>query len=103
MEQRLLRKATGRCAGRAQHIRPFHCTKLHLSSRQTLQPLTVCVTHGRYTYPRRPPDEGPSEYQTIPLSKIEDFGVHAKQYYSLDISFFKSSLDSHMMDLLWNK
>lgn len=27
----------------------------------------------------RPPDEGPSEYQTIPLSKIEDFGVHAKQ------------------------
>lgn len=25
------------------------------------------------------------------------------QYYSLDISFFKSSLDSHMLDLLWNK
>lgn len=24
------------------------------------------------------PDEGPSEYQTIPLNKIEDFGVHAK-------------------------
>ncbi|GAX77055.1 hypothetical protein CEUSTIGMA_g4501.t1 [Chlamydomonas eustigma] len=57
------------------------------------------------TYPEgyRPPDEGPSEYQTIPLSKIEDFGVHASQYYSLDISFFKSSLDSHMLDLLWNK
>jgi COP9 signalosome complex subunit 5 len=51
----------------------------------------------------RPPDEGPSEYQTIPLSKIEDFGVHASQYYSLDITFFKSSLDSHMLDLLWNK
>jgi COP9 signalosome complex subunit 5 len=33
------------------------------------------------TYPEgyKPPDEGPSEYQTIPLSKIEDFGVHAKQ------------------------
>eukprot|EP00882_Tetradesmus_deserticola_P016821 GHRQ01017986.1.p1 GENE.GHRQ01017986.1~~GHRQ01017986.1.p1 ORF type:complete len:253 (+),score=79.19 GHRQ01017986.1:328-1086(+) len=32
------------------------------------------------TYPEgyKPPDEGPSEYQTIPLSKIEDFGVHAK-------------------------
>eukprot|EP00955_Chlamydomonas_euryale_P066891 359680-Chlamydomonas_euryale.AAC.2 len=57
------------------------------------------------TYPEgyRPPDEGPSEYQTIPLSKIEDFGVHAKQYYSLDVSFFKSSLDAHMLDLLWNK
>ncbi|CAG8808277.1 10421_t:CDS:2, partial [Racocetra fulgida] len=26
------------------------------------------------------PDDGPSEYQTIPLSKIEDFGVHCKQY-----------------------
>ena len=25
------------------------------------------------------------------------------QYYSLDISFFKSSLDSHLLDLLWNK
>eukprot|EP00803_Ostreobium_quekettii_P004965 evm.model.scf_3674.1 EVM.evm.TU.scf_3674.1 scf_3674:285-866(+) len=57
------------------------------------------------TYPEgyKPPDEGPSEYQTIPLSKIEDFGVHAKQYYSLDVSFFKSSLDSHILDLLWNK
>ena len=35
------------------------------------------------TYPEgyHPPDEGPSEYQTIPLSKIEDFGVHAKSYY----------------------
>lgn len=25
------------------------------------------------------------------------------QYYSLDISYFKSSLDSHLLDLLWNK
>jgi len=25
------------------------------------------------------------------------------QYYSLDISFFKSSLDGHLLDLLWNK
>ncbi|KAM5211467.1 COP9 signalosome complex subunit 5 [Hipposideros larvatus] len=32
------------------------------------------------TYPKgyKPPDEGPSEYQTIPLNKIEDFGVHCK-------------------------
>ena len=44
-----------------------------------------------------------SEYQTIPMSKIEDFGVHANQYYPLDVSFFKSSLDSHMLDMLWNK
>jgi COP9 signalosome complex subunit 5 len=25
------------------------------------------------------------------------------QYYSLDITFFKSSTDSHLLDLLWNK
>ena len=55
------------------------------------------------TYPNgyKPPDEGPSEYQTIPLSKIEDFGVHAKSYYPLDITTFKSSLDSTLLDLLW--
>ena len=37
------------------------------------------------------------------MNKIEDFGVHCKSYYSLDISYFKSDLDSHMLDLLWNK
>eukprot|EP00741_Cyanophora_paradoxa_P022163 tig00021435_g21395.t1 len=41
--------------------------------------------------------------KTIPLSKIEDFGVHCKQYYPLEISYFKSSLDTHLLDLLWNK
>ena len=41
----------------------------------------------------KPPDEEQSEYQTIPLNKIEDFGVHCKQYYSLDVSYFKSNLD----------
>ncbi|XP_078439418.1 COP9 signalosome complex subunit 5-like [Wolffia australiana] len=57
------------------------------------------------TYPQgyKPPDEPVSEYQTIPLNKIEDFGVHCKQYYSLDITYFKSSLDCHLLDLLWNK
>ena len=57
------------------------------------------------TYPKgyKPPDEGPSEYQTIPLNKIEDFGVHCKQYYPLDVSYFKSSLDHRLLDSLWNK
>ncbi|CAG8561983.1 4805_t:CDS:10 [Paraglomus brasilianum] len=57
------------------------------------------------TYPEgyKAPDEGPSEYQTIPLSKIEDFGVHCKQYYQLEISYFKSTLDTHLLELLWNK
>jgi len=57
------------------------------------------------TYPDgyKPPDETPSEYQTIPISKIEDFGVHCKQYYPIEISYFKSTLDSVLLDKLWNK
>ncbi|KAE8656654.1 COP9 signalosome complex subunit 5 [Hibiscus syriacus] len=36
------------------------------------------------TYPEGhvPQDDPVSEYQTIPLNKIEDFGVHCKQYYA---------------------
>ncbi|KAK2184721.1 hypothetical protein NP493_255g01029 [Ridgeia piscesae] len=57
------------------------------------------------TYPKgyKPPDEGPSEYQSIPLNKIEDFGVHCKSYYSLDVSYFKSVLDCKLLSSLWNK
>lgn len=44
-----------------------------------------------------------SEYQSIPLSKIEDFGVHANQYYSLEVEVFKSSLDDELLGKLWNK
>lgn len=56
------------------------------------------------TYPEgHKAEDGPSEYQSIPISKIEDFGVHCKQYYPLEVSYFKSSLDSHLLDLLWNK
>ncbi|TKR81244.1 hypothetical protein L596_015148 [Steinernema carpocapsae] len=56
------------------------------------------------TYPRgfQPSDEAPSEYQSVPLNKIEDFGVHCKQYYSLEVSYFKSSLDTKMLEALWN-
>lgn len=42
-------------------------------------------------------------YQTIPLAKAEDFGAHASRYYSLEVSHFKSSLDTHLLELLWNK
>lgn len=30
----------------------------------------------------------------------EDFGVHAKQYYPLDVTYFKSSMDNHILDML---
>lgn len=39
----------------------------------------------------------------IPSNKIEDFGVHCQQYYQLEVSYFKSSLDSKIFDSLWNK
>ncbi|OAV91058.1 hypothetical protein PTTG_03321 [Puccinia triticina 1-1 BBBD Race 1] len=53
-----------------------------------------------------PPSLGKSkddEYQSIPLSKIEDFGAHANSYYALEIEHFKSSSDSKILDLLWEK
>ncbi|KAH6724180.1 JAB1/Mov34/MPN/PAD-1 ubiquitin protease-domain-containing protein [Leptodontidium sp. MPI-SDFR-AT-0119] len=58
------------------------------------------------TYPEnyKPIDSGASDgYQTIPLAKAEDFGAHASRYYSLEVSHFKSSLDTHLLELLWNK
>ena len=33
-------------------------------------------------------------YQTIPLAKAEDFGAHASRDYSLEVTHFKSTLDS---------
>ncbi|CAL5434124.1 unnamed protein product [Camellia sinensis] len=56
------------------------------------------------TYPEgyKPADEPVSEYQTIPLNKIEEL------VYTVNILFirhhkFQSSLDCHLLDLLWNK
>ena len=50
-----------------------------------------------------PKEDAPSEYQSIPFEKIEDFGIHCKRYYPLNVSYFKSSLDSKLLDQLWNK
>lgn len=57
------------------------------------------------TYPKdyTPPTSSASEYQSIPLAKIEDFGAHANQYYQLEVEIFKSSLDEELLGLLWNK
>ncbi|KAL8837511.1 MAG: hypothetical protein Q9170_002504 [Blastenia crenularia] len=58
------------------------------------------------TYPEnyKPPNNSSGDdYQTIPLNKIADFGAHASQYYSLEVSHYKSSLDSYLLELLWNK
>lgn len=56
-----------------------------------------------YTPPNEATGGAGGEYQSIPLAKIEDFGVHASQYYPLEIEHFKSSLDAKLLDQLWNK
>lgn len=58
------------------------------------------------TFPEdyKPPSGGADDgYQTIPLAKMEDFGAHASRYYALDVTSYKSTLDSHLLELLWNK
>merc|ERR1712071_419439 len=71
---------------------------------RTISSGKVCLGAFR-TFPKgyKPPNEEPSEYQTIPLNKVEDFGVHCKQYYALEVSYFKSALDRRLLDSLWNK
>lgn len=54
-----------------------------------------------YTPPKDAQED--DDYQTIPLGKAEDFGAHANQYYALETTHFKSTLDSEILSLLWNK
>lgn len=44
-----------------------------------------------------------SSGHAVPLAKAEDFGAHADRYYSLQVSHFKSTLDSNLLELLWSK
>ncbi|KAF2161018.1 hypothetical protein M409DRAFT_59539 [Zasmidium cellare ATCC 36951] len=39
----------------------------------------------------------------VPMAKAQDFGAHANRYYSLEVSHFKSTLDSKLLEALWNK
>ena len=39
----------------------------------------------------------------VPLAKADDFGAHTSRYYSLEVQHFKSTLDSRLLELLWNK
>jgi COP9 signalosome complex subunit 5 len=42
-------------------------------------------------------------FQAVPLAKAAEFGAHSSRYYSLEISHFKSTLDAHLLELLWHK
>jgi len=50
-----------------------------------------------------PPSSSSSQYQSIPMDKIEDFGVHANAYYPLKVEIYKTKLDERLLELLWNK
>lgn len=60
------------------------------------------------TYPASHKPEGAGSvtadgFQAVPLEKAAEFGIHANRYYSLEVSHFKSTLDSHLLELLWHK
>lgn len=48
-------------------------------------------------------ESGRHVHQTVPLDKIEDFGVHFQSYYALEVSYFKNSVDNQLLEVLWNK
>lgn len=49
------------------------------------------------------PDVTSDGFQAVPMDKIAEFGAHASRYYSLEVSHFKSTLDAHLLELLWHK
>ncbi|GAB7357946.1 hypothetical protein MBLNU230_g0113t1 [Neophaeotheca triangularis] len=59
------------------------------------------------TYPDGYKPEGQSSEDVgmaaVPLAKAADFGAHANRYYSLEVSHYKSTLDSKLIEALWNK
>lgn len=46
---------------------------------------------------------GESSNSMVPVDKMSDFGLHANKYYKLEHSFFKSKLDSQILEALWNE
>ncbi|KAL2753287.1 hypothetical protein ACRALDRAFT_1077586 [Sodiomyces alcalophilus JCM 7366] len=42
-------------------------------------------------------------WQAVPLAKAAEFGAHANKYYSVEVSHYKSTLETHMLELLWHK
>ncbi|KXL44850.1 hypothetical protein M433DRAFT_154814 [Acidomyces richmondensis BFW] len=67
------------------------------------------------TYPQNYKPDGPAAagdegvrsggigMAAVPMAKAADFGAHANRYYSLEVSHFKSTLDSRLLEALWNK
>ncbi|KRY78685.1 COP9 signalosome complex subunit 5, partial [Trichinella pseudospiralis] len=53
------------------------------------------------TYPEHyQPADDIANYESIPMDKIKDFGVHCKRYYKLEIDYFSSSMDTRLLELM---
>jgi len=48
-------------------------------------------------------DDHDDEFHPVPLSKVAEFGAHASRYYPLEVTHFKSTLDTRILEVLWNK
>lgn len=59
------------------------------------------------TYPEGYKPEGQESsaegMAAVPMAKAADFGAHANRYYSLEVSHYKSTLESKLLEALWNK
>jgi COP9 signalosome complex subunit 5 len=55
------------------------------------------------SYPANYTQGKATEVENIPLAKIEEFGLHANEYFKLDHSFFKSKTDQDLLERLWTR
>ncbi len=59
------------------------------------------------TYPEGYKPEGQDSSSegmaAVPMAKAADFGAHANRYYPIEVSHYKSTLDSKLLEALWNK
>jgi len=56
-----------------------------------------------YTPPGGDEPGGGARFEAVPLAKAEDFGVHCRAYYPLEVSYFKSAADAALLDALWGR
>ncbi|KAL2271516.1 hypothetical protein VTJ83DRAFT_887 [Remersonia thermophila] len=49
------------------------------------------------------PTAASSSAGSVPLTKVTDFGAHADKYYALRVEHYRSGLDGHLLERLWNK
>jgi len=55
------------------------------------------------TYPDGHQADASRARQSVPTSKLDDYGAHANEYYPLSVQYFKSSLDARLFELLWHR